>query len=85
MEMRAVSSILFAGLMTLSLSAVAAEFNNECAWGLANDKHVQTECKVSMTREDGKTYCFSSDKAMDAFMKSPQANMKKAQEKFGRT
>jgi hypothetical protein len=28
----------------------------------------RAECQVNMTREDGKTYCFSSDKALDAFM-----------------
>lgn len=44
-----------------------------------------TDCKVSMTREDGKTYCFSSDKAMSAFMKDPSKNMSKAREVFGRT
>ena len=27
----------------------------------------QAECRVNMTREDGKTYCFSNDKALDAF------------------
>ena len=25
-------------------------------------------CKVNMTREDGRIYCFSNDKALDAFM-----------------
>ena len=61
------------------------QFDNQCAWGLANGKHVMTDCKVSMTREDGKTYCFSSDKAMSAFMKDPSKNMSKAREVFGRT
>jgi YHS domain-containing protein len=52
---------------------------------LANGKHVQTDCKVNMTREDGKTYCFSTDRAMDAFMKDPSGNAKKATETFGRS
>lgn len=72
------------GLLCLSLPGFAGEFGNECAWGLANDKHVKTECKVNAVREDGKTYCFSSDKAMDAFMKDVPMNMKKAKEVFGR-
>ena len=71
--------------MGLSLAASAAEFNDECGWGLANGKHVKTECKVNVTREDGKTYCFSNDRALEAFMKDPNANMKKATETFGRS
>lgn len=82
--MRLTRIILGAGLLALSASAFAGEFGNECAWGLANSKHVKTECKVNAVREDGKTYCFSSDKAMDAFMKDVPANLKKAQETFGR-
>ena len=84
--MRTVHSMLFATLMGLSMAAfAAAEYNNECSWGLANGKHVQTDCKVNMTREDGKTYCFSNDRAMDAFMKDPSGNAKKATETFGRS
>jgi YHS domain-containing protein len=44
-----------------------------------------TDCKVSMTREDGKTYCFSNDKAMSAFMKDPSKNMRKASDVYGRS
>ena len=83
--MRTATSILFASLMGLSVSAFAGEFNDECSWGLANDKHVKTECKVNLTREDGKTYCFSNDRALEAFMKDPTNNMKKANETFGRS
>jgi len=82
--MRLISAIAGAGLLAVSMSASAGEFNNECSWGLANDKHVKTDCKVNAVREDGKTYCFSSDKAMDAFMKDAPANVKKAKEVFGR-
>ena len=32
-------------------------------------------CKVNMTREDGRTYCFSNDKALDAFMNDAPINM----------
>ena len=61
------------------------EYSNECAWGLANGKHVETNCSVNMTREDGKTYCFSSDRAMAAFMKDPTKNMSKANKAYGRS
>jgi YHS domain-containing protein len=62
-----------------------AEYNNECAWGLANGKHVQTTCAVNMTGENGKTYCFSNDEAMAAFMKDPARNMSKANATYGRS
>jgi hypothetical protein len=83
--MRIVNSVLATGLIAFAVSAFAGEYNNECNWGLANGKHVGTECKVNMTREDGKIYCFSNDKAMDAFMKAPSVNMNKAKETFGRS
>ena len=84
--MRTATSILFAALMGLSLSAFAAsQYNNECSWGLANGKHVKTDCTVNMTREDGKTYCFSNDRALEAFMKDPSGNTKKAEDAFGRS
>jgi YHS domain-containing protein len=105
--MRTLTSLLAAGLLACSMSAIAAdergsdsaganhgsvvrdgtangEFGNECAWGLANDKHVKTDCKVNMTGENGKTYCFSSDKAMTAYMKNPSVNLSKASKFYGR-
>lgn len=99
--MRTLTSILAAGLLACSMSAIAADergtssavrdgtqntqFNNECAWGLANGKHVSTNCAVNMTGEDGKTYCFSSDKAMTAFMKDPTKHMSSATKTYGRS
>ena len=62
-----------------------AEYGNECAWGLANGKHVQTNCSINMTGSDGKTYCFSNDKAMAAFMKDAPRNLSKAKETYGRS
>ncbi len=105
--MRTLSTLLAAGLLACSMSAIAAdergsdsptnsgnvvrdgtangEFGNECAWGLANDKHVKTDCKVNMTGENGKTYCFSSDKAMTAYMKNPSVNAGKAAKAYSRS
>ncbi len=82
--MRTISYFITAGLLAFSVSALAGEFKDECAWGLANDKHVKTDCKLNMVGTDGKTYCFSNEKAKEAFMKDPTANIKKAKEVFGR-
>jgi len=105
--MRTLTSLLAAGLLACSISALAADdrgnessagnggvvrdgtpagqFSNECSWGLANGKHVKTDCSVNMTGENGKTYCFSSDQAMAAFMKNPAVNTDKAAKTFSRS
>ena len=84
--MRIITSTLTALFLAFSFSAFAAqgEFGNECAWGLANGKHVKTDCSVNATREDGKTYCFSNDAAMDAFMNNSVMSLNRASETFGR-
>jgi len=104
--MRSIASLLAAGLLACSISAIAAdergsesaanngsvvrdgtpngEFGNECSWGLANGKHVKTDCSVNMTGENGKTYCFSNDRAMAAFMKNPAINTDKASKTYSR-
>lgn len=74
-------------LLALSGSPGAAldgEFDNECAWELVNDKHVGTDCSINMTGADGKTYCFSNDGALAAFMKDRRPNVQKAEDTFGR-
>src|SRR5581483_10173699 len=52
--MKRITPILAGALLALSTSAFSAEFNNQCAWGLANGKNVPTDCKINMTRSDGK-------------------------------
>ena len=39
------------------------------------------EGDIERTREDGKTYCFSNDRALESFMKDATANLKKAERK----
>ena len=48
-----------------------AEFGGQCAEGLAEGRHVVTDCAVNWKDKDGKTYCFSSDAAKATFLKSP--------------
>src|SRR6266581_3041394 len=49
-----------------------AEFGGQCAEGLAEGKHVMTDCSVNWKDKDGKTYCFSNDaeKLVDGMIKS---------------
>jgi YHS domain-containing protein len=71
-------------LLALPLAAIAGEFGDHCANGLANyHLMVETDCSISWKHpESGKTYCFSSQKSKAEFMKDPAANLKKAQDAF---
>lgn len=82
--MRYIPALVAATALALASAAYAGEFNDECAWGLANGKHVKTDCKIH-SEMDGKTYCFSSKDAQKAFMKDKKVHAKKAAENFGRT
>ena len=57
---------------------VTGEFNNTCTEGLANSKEVKTDCSVNANIK-GKTYCFSNEQAKAEFLKTPDANLAKAQ------
>lgn len=79
-------TLLAIGLSLFAGAAFAAqgEFNNECAYGLSQGKHVKTDCAVS-EKIGTKTYCFSSQEAKNKFMADSKGNMKKAEETFGRS
>ena len=61
-----------------SAYAATGQFDEMCAWGLANHKDVQTDCSVN-AEISGETYCFSSEDAKTNFMKNPDANLQKAE------
>jgi len=71
----------FAGAMLFATAALAGEYKDYCAMGLATGKKVQTDCSIS-SQVDGKNYCFGSKEAMSEFMKDPKANLAKADEFF---
>src|SRR5579862_9557666 len=70
------AATFLSGLATMAY-AVTGQFDNMCAEGLALHKQIQTNCSIHNVYE-GKTYCFGSVKAEDAFMKNPAANLAKA-------
>jgi YHS domain-containing protein len=80
--MRTTITSAIAGAVLLGLGgaayAVTGEFNNMCAEGLALHKEIKTDCSVN-TVYKGKTLCFGSEQAKTDFMKSPEANLKKAE------
>jgi YHS domain-containing protein len=67
-----------AGTLLFATAAMAGEYGNMCAMGLASGKEINTDCSIN-SQLDGKTYCFGSQEAMDTFMKDPKGNLAKAQ------
>ena len=87
---RALTALLIGALATVAAGgAVAADnptppaavqFGGQCAEGLAQGRHVVTNCAVTWTDKDGKVYCFSSESARKAFLENPGQNLQKARD-----
>jgi hypothetical protein len=54
------------------------EFGGQCTEGLAEGEHIPSDCKVTWTDKDGKTYCFRNDGAKKTFLENPVENLQKA-------
>jgi YHS domain-containing protein len=61
-------------------TAAQVQFDGQCAEGLAEGQHVTTNCSITWTDKDGKTYCFSNAAAKATFLKNPSANLQKARD-----
>src|SRR6476646_518792 len=61
-----------------AVSPDKAEFGGQCAEGLAEGKHVMTDCSVNWADKDGKVYCFSNEPAKTAFLKNPAESLDRA-------
>lgn len=72
------SALAGAFLFGMATAALAGEFGNMCAMGLATNQDIQTDCSINASFQ-GKTYCFGSKEAMTEFMKNPSENLAKAQ------
>jgi hypothetical protein len=59
-----------------------AQFGGQCAEGLAEGKHILTNCSLTWADKDGKRYCFSNEAARKSFLASPSANLQKARDFF---
>jgi YHS domain-containing protein len=80
----ALAAVLLACLpVTLALAEDnPPEFGGQCTEGLAEGKHVPTNCAITWKDKDGKTYCFSSDASKKSFLENPSANLQKAHDFF---
>jgi YHS domain-containing protein len=60
--------------------ATQPQFGGQCVEGLAQGRHVMTNCALTWTDKDGKVYCFSSESAQKAFLADPNQNLQKARD-----
>src|ERR1700677_4679109 len=76
------SAIRAAFLLIAAVSAAAeipaVQFGGQCAEGLAEGKHVMTDCSVTWSDKDGKVYCFSSEAAKKSFLENPTDSLQRA-------
>jgi YHS domain-containing protein len=73
-------AVLAALLPLATAAADTVQFGGQCTEGLAQGRHVMTNCAITWADKDGKVYCFSSDGAKKAFLENPSANLQKARD-----
>ena len=54
------------------------EFEGQCTEGLAEGEHIPSDCKITWTDKDGKTYCFRNESSKKTFLENPAENLQKA-------
>jgi YHS domain-containing protein len=59
-------------------AAAQPEFGGQCAEALAEGRHVTTDCSITWTDTDGKTYCFNNNDAKKSFLENPTENLQRA-------
>jgi YHS domain-containing protein len=75
--------LLVSALGVLSpVSATEPEFGKQCALGMSLGNSVPTECSVTWTAQDGKTYCFSSAQSKSRFLSNADENVQRAQQHY---
>jgi YHS domain-containing protein len=57
-----------------------AEFGGQCAEALSEGQHVMTNCSITWTDKDGKTFCFSNAEAKKSFLADPAEKLARARE-----
>jgi hypothetical protein len=82
--MRSLAFALVSASVLLPALASAEEFENTCAWALADrGAERRTDCSVSWRDpETGKTYCFSNEQTRMLFLQDPEENISRAEEAF---
>jgi len=84
--MRTLAIALLAASVLLPTLVLAEEFENTCAWALA-ERGVEkiTNCTVNWKDPDtGKTYCFSNEQTRMLFLQDPEENISRAENAFAK-
>ncbi|HEX4150904.1 MAG TPA: hypothetical protein VHY75_01705 [Steroidobacteraceae bacterium] len=63
-----------------AIDPAKAEFGGQCAEALSEGSHVTTNCSITWTDKDGKTYCFSNADAKKSFLADPTEKLERARE-----
>jgi len=80
----AAAAVMVMSVQQIAICAVVTaqqarpEFDGQCAEGLAEGEHIVSDCKITWTDQDGKTYCFRNDGAKKQFLENPVENLQKA-------
>jgi YHS domain-containing protein len=75
------AAFLLMGAVSAAIAATEtspAQFGGQCAEGLAEGRHVMTDCSVTWTDKDGKVYCYSSEAAKKSFLENPTDSLQRA-------
>ncbi len=77
------SAVAGAFLLGMATAALAGEYGDMCAMGLATGQKRQTDCSIN-AKMQGKTYCFGSKEARGEFMKDPTGHLAKARDYYSK-
>lgn len=82
---KALATILMLLTGTCAAAATAPQmaqpqFGNQDVEGLAEGRHVVTDCSVNWKDDDGKVYCFADAKSKAKFLKHPNQNLERARD-----
>ncbi len=74
------SFVTFWASLSLAFDIQNAEYGGLCMMGLAEGKIIKTDCDITWTAQNGKTYCFQSEDAKKTFLQHPNKNLEMAKE-----
>lgn len=72
-----ISTALTGTILAISHTVSAGEYNDQCAMGLALEKHFETDCSINLEISD-KTYCFGNKEAKSLFLEDTKGNIEKS-------
>jgi len=56
------------------------QFGGQCPEGLAEGRHIMTNCSIQWTDSEGKVYCFKNDDSKKSFLENPSEHLQRARD-----